>query len=802
MTRFTRRSALITAAVLAAVFVPAFRAQAVDGQMVSARLEAESTDASRLADRDFVSAFELFYAGPQWFRNALPGSRARAMQVFADSSSDRSMVEADYIGTLPNVFTFRTFDAAAPFSHDVRPMASGLRPVVSAPSLVLANTANIFIGAPGSSLETPTNWSLGHVPTVFEDAVFSTFGGTSGGIVTALTVGSFNATALGSFSIFDPGVSNSTLVLGGVGNTGNSVSGNPGDLLYAAVGSSLNIIGHQGIGTGFLSVLLGQTGNFDAAGQMDISAAITDGGGGFGINKTGGGFLLLSGANTYTGDTTIKAGELFLTASGSLAGTSTIRLGDTVPNSPSAQFTFGSNNGGVTLSNPLIVQASASGTQGTRTLLGVADSGNTNTYSGLITMNADLVLQSAAVGGSVTNGQGILLLQGGSIDVGTSTLTVNSNLRGNNADTYSIQGIVRINEALTTTHTTGGSIVKDGSGTLIIQSTGNNYTGTDPSALNSNGTRIGGGVLAIYGDTSLGMAPTSATNNVFFIPPGTNVNGDSISPTLRADAAGITLAATRNLNIANTVTARFDSNGNTFTIAGNINGGGNLAKVGPGTLVLTGANTYTGTTTINAGTLNAAAPNALGSTTSVSVNSGGTLLFSNSGTTDRVNDSAGVKLNANGSPTVAIDTGGLSEHGAANNDAGLGALTLASSSIIDMGNGASILAFANSLLQSPNWSGTLSIYNWSGTPLTGGGLDQLFFGNNSSGLSLAQLADFQFYSGAGTGAYTPGAIILSDGEVVPLTAVPEPSTWIGAALALAAIGFSQRQRVRRLLARA
>jgi hypothetical protein len=37
-----------------------------------------------------------------------------------------------------------------------------------------------------------------------------------------------------------------------------------------------------------------------------------------------------------------------------------------------------------------------------------------------------------------------------------------------------------------------------------------------------------------------------------------------------------------------------------------------------------------------------------------------------------------------------------------------------------------------------------------------------------------------------------------DGEVVP---VPEPSTWLGAALALGAIGFTQRRRLRDLLAR-
>jgi autotransporter-associated beta strand protein len=525
------------------------------------------------------------------------------------------------------------------------------------------------------------------------------------------------------------------------------------------------------------------------------------------LTKTGSGVLLLSGTNTYTGDTTIAGGELFLTSSGSLASTSTIRLGDIAANSPSAMFTFGSTSGGITLSNPLIVQASASGTQGTRTLLGLAENGNTNTYSGTVTMNANLTVQSAAVGSTVANGQGTLLFQGGSIDVGTTTLTVNTNLRGNNADTYSIQGIVNINEQLKSTQATGGSVFKDGSGTLILQGIGNNYTGTDASNLNANGTRIGGGILGIFGDGSLGLAPTNATNNVFFVAPGTNVNTDSIGPTLRADAAGITLAATRNINIASGITARFDSNGNTFTIAGNINGAGNLNKVGPGTLALTGANTYTGTTTVSAGTLNAAVTNALGGTTgSINVNRGGTLMVSGVGNLDRINNTTPIVMGSGtgaSNPIFLRGTGAVVSEGSGStvtggvpdgttSTAGLGALSLQSNSTFDFGtSGVGTFVFGTFTSN----TNTLNILNWTsnasilaGNSGVDGMDDRLIFSGAPTDIS------FITFNGA------PAAFIPLDVgfyEVVP-AAIPEPSTWIGAALALGAIGFTQRRRLRAL----
>ncbi len=231
-------------------------------------------------------------------------------------------------------------------------------------------------------------------------------------------------------------------------------------------------------------------------------------------------------------------------------------------------------------------------------------------------------------------------------------------------------------------------------------------------------------------------------------------------------------------------------------ISGNVSGTAGLTKTGTELLTLTGANTYTGATTINAGTLAAGATSALGATSGIIVNAGGTLLLSQPGalTTDRINNSSTMSLNGG-----TFATGGHSEFALTGSTvtAGIGALTLASSSVIDLGSGSSILAFANSSLQA--WTGVLSIYNWTGTPITGGGVDQLYVGTDSTGLTAEQLSQVVFYSDSGTTALGTGGYSLAmDGELGP---VPEPATWATASLTLVYLCFTQRRRLRKLIGR-
>ena len=66
----------------------------------------------------------------------------------------------------------------------------------------------------------------------------------------------------------------------------------------------------------------------------------------------------------------------------------------------------------------------------------------------------------------------------------------------------------------------------------------------------------------------------------------------------------MTFAATRTVTVSNAAT--------TLTISGNINGAGGLTKSGAGTVALSAANTYTGVTTVNGGTIAIAADAGLG----------------------------------------------------------------------------------------------------------------------------------------------------------------------------------------------
>jgi fibronectin-binding autotransporter adhesin len=231
-----------------------------------------------------------------------------------------------------------------------------------------------------------------------------------------------------------------------------------------------------------------------------------------------------------------------------------------------------------------------------------------------------------------------------------------------------------------------------------------------------------------------------------------------------------------------------------------------------GVVVFTANNTFTGSVTVSAGTLEVNNDGSLtsgriGGSPTISVARNATLVLSGSSNVrDRINDAARIILTAGTSPDVGgvLNTGGLKEGTAptgpsgAGGAPGIGILTLRANATIDFtsANGGSEL-----VCQSLDFiSGTvINITHWTGNAGTDG-LDRLLFATNPN-LTTNDLRFVQFTNDNGAN-FATGAMIIGYNGYYELVAVPEPATWIGASLALLALLFARGHRTPRTKAAA
>ena len=333
-----------------------------------------------------------------------------------------------------------------------------------------------------------------------------------------------------------------------------------------------------------------------------------------GLSKDGAGTLTLGGANTYGGTTEVNNGTLAITSSGALGNSSevTVNSGGTLALNPAA----GSD---LDLSRGLTLAGGA-----------LASLRGNNTYSGNLTLTANSIIRSAA--GSTLDVSGGLSLQ----TTGETPVARNLTIRG--AGNVVLSGVIRGLGGLIkgvdatdsgrlrlTQNNTFAGAVNVNHGVLRIESS--RALGTPTSGANGGTTVAAGATLELAGGTSGLIVPLSETlslagdgarsdpadNNSARLGALRNVSGNNSigaaitlagAATIHNDATGrnrslLTLAGIGGAGHNLSVTGR-----GAITISGAITTGtGGLSKTGTGKLRLTGVNTYTGDTNINAGEL-------------------------------------------------------------------------------------------------------------------------------------------------------------------------------------------------------
>jgi len=286
-----------------------------------------------------------------------------------------------------------------------------------------------------------------------------------------------------------------------------------------------------------------------------------------GLYKTGTGTWTLSGANTYTGATTVNDGQLSLTG--------TI------------------NNSDITVSGGSFAESATGVISGSKAFTlnssGGATLSGTNTYSGNTI---------------VTNG--LLAITGSSARVYNNGTTVGTFTISSGA-TLQITGGARAYAALNLAKANAFVV----SGTLIFDNW--NWDGSFGQLwYNTGNFVINGGTLRYVGTTANGSNARGFT---------IGANGATLESATSGQKWTMT-SATGNTTLA--------SNGGTLTLAGVgdgqidqiIPGSGTLTKSGSGIWTLSGVNTYTNATTINGGTLKLGATNVLAKTAQIVIGDG------------------------------------------------------------------------------------------------------------------------------------------------------------------------------------
>lgn len=467
--------------------------------------------------------------------------------------------------------------------------------------------------------------------------------------------------------------------------------------------------------------------NYGGAGNINVTAPIevaSSGSRTVNLIKNGNGTLTLTGANTYNGTTTISGGTLSI-GNGGTSGS--IANGSNITNNASLVFNRSDaySYSGIISGNGSVSKSGA----GTTTLTGE------NTYTGPTTISAGtLQIGNAGAAGSLVS---------------------NVEIQSAGTLTFAKTGITTYGGIFSGS----GAINKFNSGTLILTNA-STFTGTTTiQSTANNNIRLAHTNALAHSTINVGV-----TNGLRF---------DTAASTYTIGAlSGGSNFALQDIN-ADEITLRAGNNNADTTYSGVMSGNGNLDKVGSGTLILSGNNTYTGATTLTTGTL---VVNGSLASSVVTVSSNGTLAGTgtlagavtingqiapgNSPGTLTINNS----LTLNASANALMEIGGTGA-GEFDQIALTGTLTLAGTISINLINGFNPLD-GDSFALFTGWSGTI-VDNGFSFDFSNANLDAGLYWNTSDFLSTGSIS---------------------------VTAVPEPATWALIGIGLGGLCLFKRLR--------
>ncbi len=385
---------------------------------------------------------------------------------------------------------------------------------------------------------------------------------------------------------------NNALTTGGVTVNGGTLD----------IGASSDSVGAVTLTNGTIAGTSGVLSPTSTSVSNGVVSAILGGSGG--LTKLTAGTVTLTGANTYTGATTVNAGILGVSSLANGGATSSIGASGNA----AANLVLG----GGTLQ---YTGATASTDRNYTLTAGTVDSIDVVNASTNLTVGG----ASTATTGALTKlGAGTLTLTGANANTGATTIRTGTLQVGNGGATGALGtgavvdlGVLTLNRNNAVTFANAVSSFGD----LVLQGIG---TTTLTGALtNAGATTINAGSLQL-----------GAANRISDVSAVTVASGATLNLATFSDTVG-SIAGAGNIALGTaTLTSGGDNTSTTFS--GVVSGTGGLTKAGTGSLTLSGNNSYSGATSIATGTLVAANANALGTTAAATtVTAGATLNINN-----------------------------------------------------------------------------------------------------------------------------------------------------------------------------